>query len=135
MKRTLSLLLASLVIACISGCGKKQSAEQQNTAATETTTPSNAENPQATVPPEAPPGAPVAVTETQPGAAAPADQAAPVDLNQLTIKLRSWMMNSRSGLPKSFEEWVAQSHVQVPAPPAGKKFSISSTARVILVDK
>jgi hypothetical protein len=53
-------------------------------------------------------------------------------LGQLTRQLHRTMIGRK--LSGSFEEFVAISHVQVPPPPAGKKYAISKKWRVVLVD-
>ena len=131
MKRT--VLFASLVIALAPGCGNKQPATPP-TPPTEATESGNTGTPKA--PEEPPTAAPVPVPEAS--AAGGADSKATIptaDLNQLTAQLRTWMMNNRSGPPRSFEDWVARAHIQVAPPPAGKKYVITKTMWVALEDK
>ena len=52
-------------------------------------------------------------------------------LNQLSLELRKYVVRTRS-VPKNFEEFVAKSHVQVPPPPAGKKYAIQDQAVVLV---
>jgi hypothetical protein len=136
MKRSLLLLFAALVITCTSGCGHKQEAsDQASNQNTDIPAQPGGETPTAGAP-EAPGPQPVPIpepvaSETKPGEGG---EAASADTTALTIQLRRWMMNTRSGVPKSFEDWVAKSKIQVPPPPAGKKYVIRS-GWVALVDK
>ena len=52
-------------------------------------------------------------------------------LGQLSLELRKYVVGTRS-VPKNFEEFVAKSHVQVPPPPAGKKYAIKDQAVVLV---
>jgi hypothetical protein len=53
-------------------------------------------------------------------------------LAQLTRELHRTMIGRK--LSGSFEEFVAVSHVQVPPPPAGKKYAIDKHWHVVLVN-
>ena len=75
--------------------------------------------------PLAPPLQPVVVSGS--------DQAAM--LGQLTQALRKYCIENQR-VPKTFEEFVASAAVQVPAPPAGKKFAIDLNGlHVVLVNR
>jgi len=52
-------------------------------------------------------------------------------LTQLTPELRNYALHTRS-VPKNFEEFIAKSGVQAPAPPAGKKYAIQKKAVVLV---
>ena len=52
-------------------------------------------------------------------------------LSQLTSELRNYVVHTRS-VPGSFEEFIAKSGVQAPAPPAGKKYAIQNRAVVLV---
>jgi hypothetical protein len=52
-------------------------------------------------------------------------------LAQLSLELRKYVVRTRS-VPKSFEEFVLKSRVQVPPPPAGKKYKIQDQAVVLV---
>ena len=133
MKRT--VLFASLVVALATGCGKKPPPTPASPGP-ETTEAQPATTDTAKAP-ESPGGAPVPVPDsasaTENKNAAPTEPTA--DLNRLTIQLRTWMMNTRSGPPRNFDAWAAQAHIQVAPPPAGKKYAITKSAWVVLVDK
>jgi hypothetical protein len=69
--------------------------------------------------------------------AAPAAIAPGADINatldQLTVELRKYVVHSRS-VPRTFEEFVAKSQLQVPDAPTGKKYAIRNQA-VVLVNR
>lgn len=52
-------------------------------------------------------------------------------LVQLTSELRDYVLHTRS-VPKNFEEFVAKSGVQAPAPPPGQKYAIQKKAVVLV---
>ena len=54
-------------------------------------------------------------------------------LKQLSLELRKYVVRTRS-VPRNFEEFIAKSNVQAPAPPPGKKYAIENKA-VVLVEK
>lgn len=54
-------------------------------------------------------------------------------LAQLSMELRKYVVRTRS-VPKNYEEFIAKSQVQAPAPPAGKKYAIQNQA-VVLVNR
>src|SRR5580765_8731399 len=68
-----------------------------------------------------------------PAAPAPAAIAEQTDPNatlaQLSNELQKYVMRTRS-VPKNFEEFIAKSQVQAPAPPVGKKYAIQDKAVV-----
>ena len=72
-----------------------------------------------------------------PGATAPAVIQPQADLNatlaELTAELRKYVVHTRS-VPKNFDEFIAKSQVQVPAPPPGKKYAIQNKA-IVLVNR
>lgn len=59
----------------------------------------------------------------------PADMSAA--LQQLSQELRNYVVRTRT-VPRSFDEFVAKSHLQVPPPPAGKKYAIQGQAVVLV---
>jgi len=63
--------------------------------------------------------------------AAPVSTDMSATLNQLSLELRKYVVSTRS-VPKSFEEFVAKSHAQVPQAPAGKKYAIEGQAVVLV---
>ena len=109
----------------IAGCGKKS----ETPPVSQTPPPSQAS--QAAVPPVSPSPA----QNAQPAPAAPATNAAtaPADLQSLNQQLISWVVQNHQR-PKSFEDCVARANIQVPPPPAGKKYVINSRGFVALVD-
>jgi len=52
-------------------------------------------------------------------------------LRQLSQELRNYVVRTRT-VPRSFDEFVAKSHLPVPAPPAGKKYAIQGQAVVLV---
>jgi hypothetical protein len=52
-------------------------------------------------------------------------------LAQLTSALRGYVVHTRS-VPKNYEEFIAKSGVQAPAPPSGKKYAIQKRAVVLV---
>jgi len=52
-------------------------------------------------------------------------------LSQLSLELRKYVMRTRQK-PKDFEDFVANSHVQPPPPPADKKYAIQGAAVVLV---
>jgi len=51
-------------------------------------------------------------------------------LQQLSLELRRYVVSTRS-VPKNFEDFAAKSHLQIPPPPAGKKYIIQGHAVVL----
>ena len=72
----------------------------------------------------------------------PGPQAAPVtaidrspqDIHNMERALVGWVIRNHQR-PKSFEEFVASSGIQVPPPPAGKKYVIAKNMHIVLVDQ
>ena len=77
------------------------------------------------------PGAPVPMPYTPATIAPPEDNDMSATLNQLSRELRKYVVSTRS-VPKDFEEFVAKSQVQIPPPPAGKKYVIQNHAVVLV---
>lgn len=55
------------------------------------------------------------------------------NLQQLSLELRKYVVSTHR-IPPNFDDFVAKSGVQPPAPPAGKKFAISGQA-IVLADR
>jgi hypothetical protein len=51
-------------------------------------------------------------------------------LQQLSLELRRYVVRAHK-IPKTFEEFAANSNVQFPPPPAGKKYAIEGQAVVL----
>jgi len=116
MKRV-SFCLAVLLL-LTAGCGKpKPAAVVANPA-------------DANAAPESP-RAPGFLTET--AAVAVVNDTGQIDntLAQLTAELRKYVIETRS-VPRDFEEFATKSHLQAPAPPAGKKYAIHGQAVVLV---
>jgi hypothetical protein len=54
-------------------------------------------------------------------------------LGRLSMELRKYVVRTRSA-PKSFEEFAANTHLEAPAPPEGRKYAISR-GTVVLVNR
>lgn len=54
-----------------------------------------------------------------------------VALAELSLALRRYVVQTKRA-PKSFEEFIAQTHIQPPPPPAGQKYAIKSGAVVLV---
>ena len=82
-----------------------------------------------------PPVSPGPAQNPQPAPGAPATNAAtaPADLQSLNQQLIRWVVQNHQR-PKSFEDFVARANIQVPPPPAGKKYVIDKRGFVALVD-
>ena len=109
-------LLAGLLTA---GCSKRESSPPTNSSPGDTNVPA------------APTRGPGASTRPGSGAVIPDSGNAEATLTALTSELRKYVIESRS-VPKDFEEFIARSHVQAPAPPAGKKYVIKNQAVVLV---
>ena len=77
------------------------------------------------------PGAPVPRAYTAARISAPQSGDMSAILNQLSLELRKYVVSTRS-VPKSFEEFAAQSRVQVPPAPTGQKYVIQGQAVVLV---
>ncbi len=113
--------------AATAGCGKSAPALSANTA-------TNAQPPEAA---DSPPQPPTRGTDLQMPAQAPAvipnDGNTSATLGALSLELRRYVLRTRTA-PKTFEEFQANSKVQAPPPPAGKKYAIQQGA-VVLVNR
>ena len=52
-------------------------------------------------------------------------------LRQMTQELRDYVVHTRT-VPRSFDEFVAKSHLQPPPAPAGKKYAIQGREVVLI---
>ena len=77
------------------------------------------------------PGAPVPMPYVSATIAASPNSDMSATLQELSRELRKYVVSTRS-VPKTFEEFVAKSRVEIPPAPAGKKYRIQGHA-VILV--
>ena len=114
-------VLATLSLAAsltLTGCGKSQS-----TAAPPAPPETNAAPPSATS--GTPAAAPVQITASPNGGA---------DLKQLNHAYVTWIVQHRQA-PRTFEEFIKLSGMQVPPPPAGKKYVIDRSGFINYADK
>ena len=127
MKQPL-LLMSLLVIALAIGCKKHEPA------ANATPPPAQPGQPAATSADNAP-AAPSAAPAAAGAVAAPAATDINATLTDLTRRARSYVASTRQ-VPGSFEEFVAANPgLQIPVPPAGKKYAFGAKMRVILVNR
>ena len=78
-------------------------------------------------------GQPVLNPPATPAAIAP-DADGGVDLKELNHAYIGWIVQNRHR-PKTYEEFVTMSGIQVPAAPAGKKFVIDGNGFIALVNR
>jgi hypothetical protein len=114
---TSRLIALSIAALCLVGCGKKSESVTPATPVQSGGTPAQGNLP-------APGTAP-----TQGGAPAPTNP----DLADLDRAVRSWILANKRW-PTNFAEFAATTDVQIPTPPAGKKYSLDSRMHVILVN-
>lgn len=118
-----STVLFCGAIVAASGCGKKEQAEASPPPAV------------ATNPPAQPPttgfNGPAKEVPPESVAAAPGGGADLKDLNHAYIR---WIIQSHRHA-KTFEEFVAASHISVPPAPAGKKYVIDKAGFVALINR
>lgn len=115
---TLVALAAGVWLA--TGCGKKPAAEAPAPVPVAAATPAPDGQPGLT-----PPSAPPAVA---------ADPNGGVDLRGLNHAYIGWIVQNRQR-PKTYEEFIAKSGLQVPPAPAGRKFVIDENGFIALVNQ
>jgi hypothetical protein len=59
---------------------------------------------------------------------------APQNIHEMERVLVGWVIRNHHR-PKSFEEFAASANIQVPPPPAGKKYFIAKNMHIILVNQ
>lgn len=117
-------VIASLWVGCTK---KEQSSERPIQPTAETEKAAAPDTPPQTAPTQAPLDAPPPSVPSQISVADGADATAP-----LTVTLRRWII-AHKRVPRDFEEFSAG--MQIPPPPAGKKYSIDKNIRVVLITK
>jgi hypothetical protein len=118
-----------LVAALAAGCGKHEPAPGAGSATNAAALDPSALSSEAPPSPRGPGPMPASPTTTVISDAGNIE----ATLGQLTSELRKYVLHTRS-VPKNFEEFIAKSGVQAPAPPPGKKYAIQNRA-VILVKR
>ena len=123
IRRGPAVVLAGFLLAAllVSGCSKSKPAATPMAASAADTNPAAAQMPQ--VPAATP--EPVEVAANPDGG---------VDIKAMNHAYIGWIMQTRRA-PKSFEDYVAQSGVKFPPPPAGKKFVIDHNGFINLANK
>jgi hypothetical protein len=111
-----------MAIVLTAGCSKEKPAAGQVGGPAEVTPAAPASPP----PPSR--GAPTAVAPTP--VVVPESADVNSTLSRLTLELRKYVIRTRS-VPKNFEEFVANARIQVPPPPAGRKYAIQNQAVVL----
>jgi hypothetical protein len=119
--KSLALCLA-LALALAAGCSKS-SPPPQAVAPPVSSDSTSAQQAQAPAPVPVLGGSPVVATD--------ADDSQKT-LQGLNRSLMGWTMRNHRH-PKTFEEFAGSAGFQIPAPPAGKKYSLSSRGFIILV--
>jgi len=119
--KTIIVLLAGLA-ATATGCGKTNTsgpaaAPSQNTVAATPPTPTPGPTAQAA------PAQPVATTTSNDSLQS---------LQLLNRALVRWMIKNRRH-PQSFEEFASSANIQIPDPPAGKKYALNARGFIVLV--
>lgn len=115
--KTSTLGLTLTVIAVFAGCGKK-------------------ETPAPTAPAQPPPQAaqPAAAPQQPQVSHPPVAQAnAEPDMGELNRAMIRWIVRNKRA-PSTFEEFASTAGVQIPPPPAGKKYVIAANKHIQLVN-
>jgi hypothetical protein len=122
-----TVFLAVVLILPNLGCHKSDTASDTYLPSSPATNAPSAGPPVASAPPAAP-----APLEPPPGTAVETPQLKSGDVDQLTFELRKFVIANRRR-PRDFQDFAASSGLQIPPPPAGKKYAINgSTMRVYL---
>ena len=124
----LMLVLGTAIF--VAGCGKGKNAEPAaTTAAPLSATQENTSSPTAPSPAAA---NPVADPQPPPAVVITDNAGAPV-LQQLNRALIQFKFRNHR-VPSSFEDFADNGNIQVPPPPAGKKYAIDGRGIIVLVD-
>jgi hypothetical protein len=115
----------------VAGCGK-HSTPPPSPAATQNPAPVAETNLEETSfnPTDPAPAVPAESTEGTPKA----EPSSPPNLGQLTLDLHHWVAKHQRK-PHDFEEFAAEYASRIPPVPAGKKYSINSELKVVLVNR
>ena len=119
--------MALAVAALGAGCGKHSESQTPPPAVATSSATDNSQSP------ATPANAPVAVPGNPSGNAVAVAPAEP-NLQQLTMVLHRWIGKNQR-LPRNFEEFAASTTTQIPPAPAGKKYGIDSSWKVVLVNR
>jgi predicted dinucleotide-binding enzyme len=127
-KRILMVVLAGALAA---GCKKHEAATQAGASPSPDQPAASASG---SAPQEAAPVAPAAAPADQVVVAIPAGANVNATLAELTRQVRRYIVRNKNA-PSDFDAFVAAAHVQVPPPPTGKKYAITSKWKVVLVNR
>jgi hypothetical protein len=120
MKVKCVVIVIAVAAGLLTACTKKESSANAPTPAVTSETSANAHSPAPV------PAIPLTI-------APPANGDVDATLAQLTRELHRSMIGAKK-LPASFEEFAASRRLDVPPPPAGKKYAISKQWRVVLTE-
>ena len=118
-----NMVFLALAMAMVSGCGKSES--------TPPTASAPPPSPPSTPPPAATPAAPTSA-DSQPAAQLDADNTKK-QLQMLNRAMMGWMMQNHRR-PQNFEDFASSANMQIPNPPAGKKYAFDSRGFIVLVN-
>lgn len=125
------MVMLVVVVVLAAGCSKHEAATQSSASPSpDQPAPSASVSTTQGTPPVAPVTAPAAPTVV----AVPGGGDMNATVAQLTRELHRFIARNHSA-PSGFEDFVAAAHLQVPPPPPGKKYAISSQWKVVLVDR
>lgn len=116
------IVCLALAMAVTAGCGKSSSSADPAAPPVTSDTTSNQQDPTA---------ASLALQNPQPVVAANPDDSQKM-LQGLNRALLGWTIRNRRH-PQTFEEFAGSANIQIPAPPAGKKYTLNSDGFIILV--
>jgi len=114
-----TLIFAAVIFAA--GCGKKEDA-----------TPPTSTGSQQTAQDASPSNPPAPVINPRP-VTVQVNANGEANLQQLNHALVLFRVRNRR-LPTSFEDFAANSNLQIPAPPAGKKYALNAQGLIVFVD-
>ena len=116
------IVCLALALVVTAGCGKSNSSADPAAPPVTSDTTSNQQNQT---------DAPLALQNPQPVVAVNPDDSQKM-LQGLNRALLGWTIRNRRH-PQTFEEFADSANIQIPAPPAGKKYTLNSDGFIILV--
>jgi hypothetical protein len=116
------LFVAGVLAFSLVGCGKGNKP-------VEAAAPPPSADASAAVPPGPPPMNPTAVPVT----ATATNASGGTDYSELNRDVRRWLLRNRRP-PKDFAEYAATATIQIPPPPAGKKYALDKHLHILLIN-